>query len=69
MQILYKQELAWISKEMERAINNIQSNLQQENISQLEKGVLELRHEQFQSILDRLHKVILDGDKRIEIKS
>lgn len=67
MQKFSKTEIEWIIGELDRAAVHLKRQAIKKESAGLAAGFMNLRSEQFASVVDKLQKVIADGNKRIEV--
>ena len=67
MEKLTKQELIWIVDELDRVSAKAEIAIRNEKLSSIERDLLKLRSEQYESISDRLSRAVKNNDKRIEV--
>ena len=68
MQSFSRQEIAWTAQEMANKAELLECTGETADATDIERGLYQLRAEQFRSIAERLAKAAADGDKRIAIR-
>lgn len=67
MQKFSKAEIEWIIGELDKVAANLKQQAMKKESAGLAAGFMNLRSEQFASIVDKLQKAIVEGNKRIEV--
>ena len=68
MQSFSRQEIAWAAREMANKAKLLERTGGTADATDIERGLYQLRAEQFRSIAERLAKAAADGDKRIAVR-
>ena len=69
MQSISRNEISWIAKEMADLAGRMEAAGAEADTARIERGLCQLRAEQYKSIAERLTEAIRKGDRRLKIRN